>query len=169
MATQKGRVLAAGENIKEKQQKLKEEREAKRAMLDERHYVLLHQVAHSLGLEKQEVEDYMLDGTQIEQITKFLVPNGASRLLFYYQEPDESGKWSNVHFVALFLKDAELPLCFCYCRVPCGASWHEASAHYQTASVCHTRSRNAVARHVFDILATRRDGFNHSQQHQQGE
>lgn len=101
MATQKGRVLAASENIKEKQQKLKEEREAKRSQMDERHFSLLHQVAHSLGLEKVEVEDAVLDGTQIEQMTKFLSAHGTTRLLFYYQEPDtETGK-SNLKFSKL--------------------------------------------------------------------
>ncbi|XP_076449856.1 dynein axonemal heavy chain 5-like isoform X2 [Babylonia areolata] len=82
-------ALAPGENIKEKQQKLKEEREAKRSQLDERHQYILQTVADSLGLEHSEVEDAILEGTQIETMNKFLGVNGVNRLLFYYQEPEE--------------------------------------------------------------------------------
>ncbi|XP_059149715.1 dynein axonemal heavy chain 5-like isoform X1 [Physella acuta] len=81
-------ALAPGENIKEKQLKLKEEREAKRAQLDERHYYVLQTVADSLGLERSEVEDAILEGSQIETMEKFLGVNGCNRLLFYYQEPE---------------------------------------------------------------------------------
>uniref|UniRef100_A0A2C9JCN9 AAA+ ATPase domain-containing protein n=1 Tax=Biomphalaria glabrata TaxID=6526 RepID=A0A2C9JCN9_BIOGL len=81
-------ALAPGENIKEKQQKLKEEREAKRAQLDERHYYVLQTVADSLGLDRSEVEDAILEGNQIETMEKFLGVNGCNRLLFYYQEPE---------------------------------------------------------------------------------
>ena len=47
------------------QQKLKEEREAKRAQLDDRHGYLLVTVADSLGLDKSEVEDAILEGNQV--------------------------------------------------------------------------------------------------------
>lgn len=47
------------------QQKLKEEREAKRAHLDERHFYILQTVADSLGLELTEVEDAILEGNQV--------------------------------------------------------------------------------------------------------
>ena len=47
------------------QQKLKEEREAKRSQLDERHNYILQTVADSLGLEYSEVEDAILEGTQV--------------------------------------------------------------------------------------------------------
>ncbi len=47
------------------QQKLKEEREAKRASLDERHYYILTTVADALGLEKSDIEDAILEGTQV--------------------------------------------------------------------------------------------------------
>lgn len=47
------------------QQKLKEEREAKRQHLDERHIYILQTVADGLGLELSEVEDAILEGTQV--------------------------------------------------------------------------------------------------------
>ena len=50
------------------QQKLKEEREAKRSQLDERHNYILQTVADSLGLEYSEVEDAILEGTQVTSV-----------------------------------------------------------------------------------------------------
>jgi len=47
------------------QQKLKEEREAKRAQLDGRHDYVLSIVASCLGLDKPDVEDAILEGTQV--------------------------------------------------------------------------------------------------------
>lgn len=47
------------------QQKLKEERDAKRAQLDERHNYILQTVADSLGLERSETEDAILEGNQV--------------------------------------------------------------------------------------------------------
>lgn len=44
---------------------MKEEREAKRAQLDDRHGYILKTVADSLGLEYSEVEDAILEGTQV--------------------------------------------------------------------------------------------------------
>ncbi|XP_052062310.1 dynein axonemal heavy chain 5-like isoform X2 [Mytilus californianus] len=82
--------LAPVENLKEKQQKLKEERESKRARLDERHYYILTTVADGLGLEVTEVEDAILEGSQIDMMDQFLNGNkDLGQLLFYYQEPEE--------------------------------------------------------------------------------
>ncbi|XP_064611990.1 dynein axonemal heavy chain 5-like isoform X2 [Liolophura sinensis] len=69
-------------------QKLKEERDAKRASLDERHWYILQTVADCLVMEPAEVEDAILEGRQIEIIDKFLAENGSSQLMFYYQEPE---------------------------------------------------------------------------------
>ncbi|PKU48615.1 dynein heavy chain axonemal [Limosa lapponica baueri] len=67
-------------------QKIKEEREAKRARLDGRHDYLLDTVASCVNLDKAEVEDAILDGNQIECIDKFLAPGGLHHLMFYYQD-----------------------------------------------------------------------------------
>ena len=54
------------------QQKLKEEREAKRNKLDDRHAYLLQTVADSLGMEKSEVEDAILEGNQVTMATALI-------------------------------------------------------------------------------------------------
>ena len=82
-------ALGPGENIKEKQQKLKEEREAKRNQLDERHAYILQAVADSLGVDKSEIEDAILEGNQIEIMKNFLDADGTSHLMFFYQEPEQ--------------------------------------------------------------------------------
>ncbi|KAK7114139.1 dynein axonemal heavy chain 5-like isoform X2 [Littorina saxatilis] len=130
-------ALAPGENIKEKQQKLKEEKEAKRAQLDERHNYILQTVADSLGLEHSEVEDAILEGSQIETMNKFLGVNGVNRLLFYYQEPEErepvehrpgppQPKYSRSTKPKVFLGDGkDTPLngpCLVFTRMPSGAN-----------------------------------------------
>lgn len=51
------------------QQKLKEEREAKRAQLDGRHDYILSIVAACLGLEKADVEDAILEGSQVLRLS----------------------------------------------------------------------------------------------------
>ncbi|XP_067366741.1 dynein axonemal heavy chain 5 isoform X3 [Channa argus] len=74
------------ESLKEIQQKLKEEREAKRAQLDGRHDYILSIVASCLGLEKVDVEDAILEGYQIERMEQFFVAEGLPHLMFYYQD-----------------------------------------------------------------------------------
>ena len=48
------------------QQKLKEEKEAKRATLDSRHQFLFSTVATKLRIPENEVEDFILEGTQVK-------------------------------------------------------------------------------------------------------
>ncbi|XP_049585235.1 dynein axonemal heavy chain 5 [Syngnathus scovelli] len=74
------------ESLKELQQKLKEEREAKRAQLDGRHDYVLSIVASCLGLEKADVEDAILEGDQLDRMEQFFVAEGLLHLMFYYQE-----------------------------------------------------------------------------------
>ncbi len=47
---------------------MKEEREAKRAQLDERHGHILTTVGDALGLEKSDVEDTILEGNQVSEV-----------------------------------------------------------------------------------------------------
>lgn len=58
----KSRGLPQADN---KQQQLKEAREAKRATLDARHQHLFASIATRLGMEDSEVEDFMLEGEQV--------------------------------------------------------------------------------------------------------
>ncbi|KAI2655575.1 Dynein axonemal heavy chain 5 [Labeo rohita] len=89
-------LSAPVDNIKEMQwthllitqQKLKEEREAKRAQLDSRHDYVLSIVSSCVGLEKAEVEDAILEGTQIERIEQFFAANGLPHLILYYQDTE---------------------------------------------------------------------------------
>ncbi|XP_059194328.1 dynein axonemal heavy chain 5 [Centropristis striata] len=76
------------ESLKEMQQKLKEEREAKRAQLDGRHDYILSIVASCLGLEKSDVEDATLEGNQIDRMEQFFVAEGLPHLMFYYQDTE---------------------------------------------------------------------------------
>ncbi|KAL8182705.1 UNVERIFIED_CONTAM: Dynein heavy chain 5, axonemal [Gekko kuhli] len=72
------------------QQKLKEEKEAKRAHLDGRHDYILSIVASCADLEKAEVEDAILEGTRIDRIDKFFAVGGFHHLMFYYQDVEAS-------------------------------------------------------------------------------
>ncbi|XP_075937500.1 dynein axonemal heavy chain 5 isoform X1 [Anarhichas minor] len=76
------------ESFREMQQKLKEEREAKRAQLDGRHDYILSIVASCLGLEKSDVEDATLEGNQIDRMEQFFVAEGLPHLMFYYQDTE---------------------------------------------------------------------------------
>ncbi|XP_051812950.1 dynein axonemal heavy chain 5 [Acanthochromis polyacanthus] len=82
--------LVPAETLKEMQQKLKEEREAKRAQLDGRHDYILSIVASCLGLEKADVEDAILDGHQIDRMEQFFVANGLPHLMFFYQATEQN-------------------------------------------------------------------------------
>ncbi|XP_075442369.1 dynein axonemal heavy chain 5 isoform X3 [Ascaphus truei] len=67
-------------------QKLKEEKEAKRAQLDGRHDYIFEIVASCVDLEKTEVEDAILEGHQIERIDRFFAVGGLRHIMFYYQD-----------------------------------------------------------------------------------
>ena len=45
--------------------KLKEEKEAKRATLDERHYYILQLVSDRIKIDITEAEDYILEGEEV--------------------------------------------------------------------------------------------------------
>lgn len=50
------------------QQRLKEEKEAKRTLLDSRHQFLFGNVATKLQMEESKVEDFVLEGDQVRSI-----------------------------------------------------------------------------------------------------
>ncbi|XP_046324256.1 dynein axonemal heavy chain 5 isoform X2 [Marmota monax] len=70
----------------DKLQRLKEEKEAKRARLDGRHDHLFAIVASCLDLNKSEVEDAILEGNQIERVDQLFAVGGLRHLMFYYQD-----------------------------------------------------------------------------------
>uniref|UniRef100_A0A8D2AUY0 Dynein axonemal heavy chain 5 n=1 Tax=Sciurus vulgaris TaxID=55149 RepID=A0A8D2AUY0_SCIVU len=67
-------------------QRLKEEKEAKRTRLDGRHDYLFAIVASCLDLNKTEVEDAILEGSQIERVDQLFAVGGLRHLMFYYQD-----------------------------------------------------------------------------------
>uniref|UniRef100_A0A8C8DVN9 Dynein, axonemal, heavy chain 5 n=1 Tax=Oryzias sinensis TaxID=183150 RepID=A0A8C8DVN9_9TELE len=69
-------------NLQVIKQEVAEEREAKRATLDGRHDYILNTLALCLGLEKDDVEDAILEGVQIEHMEQFFVADGLSHLIF---------------------------------------------------------------------------------------
>ncbi|KAF6020163.1 DNAH5 [Bugula neritina] len=81
-------TLAPGENLKEKQQKIKEEREARRAQLADTHRSLIETAADALSISRNEAEDSLLEGSQVDMMNDFLAANGSKHLLMYYQELD---------------------------------------------------------------------------------
>nr|XP_032816356.1 dynein heavy chain 5, axonemal isoform X1 [Petromyzon marinus] len=81
-------ILIPTANIQEIQQKLKEERDAKRAQMDGRHEHVLAVVASCLGLERSDVEEAVLDGTQIDRMERFFVSGGTPHLMFFYQDAE---------------------------------------------------------------------------------
>ncbi|XP_071957897.1 dynein axonemal heavy chain 5-like isoform X2 [Antedon mediterranea] len=71
------------------EQKLKEEREAKRALLDERHAFIMDSLASCLRLENSEVEDTILEGNNIEKMNTFFKEDASPHLMFFYQEMEQ--------------------------------------------------------------------------------
>uniref|UniRef100_A0AAV2MBY1 Dynein heavy chain 5, axonemal n=1 Tax=Knipowitschia caucasica TaxID=637954 RepID=A0AAV2MBY1_KNICA len=97
----RGQISAPSEIFNETQQKLKEEREAKRAQLDGRHDYIFSIVASCLSLEKSDVEDAILEGDQIERMEQFFVSQGLPHLMFYYQDTEPSQAAASAETVPL--------------------------------------------------------------------
>ncbi|GCC27018.1 hypothetical protein chiPu_0005439 [Chiloscyllium punctatum] len=81
-------LRCVGKTAERRQHKLREDHEAKRTQLDSRYEYIFETVATCLSLERFDVEDAMLEGTQLEQIDKFFIADGRQSLLFFYQEVD---------------------------------------------------------------------------------
>ena len=76
------------------QAKAKALREQQRTRIDGRHKYILGLVADRLDLELSAVEDFMLDGDQLDLFDELFELDGRRAILFYYQEADTpvSGK-----------------------------------------------------------------------------
>ena len=86
---QKTRVTIAPDILKERQQKLKEQREALREELDGRHRFIADVLSSRFQMEYQEVEDALLSQEYLDKFQDFFQADGASYLLFFYEPPDE--------------------------------------------------------------------------------
>ncbi|XP_055965046.1 dynein axonemal heavy chain 5 [Sorex fumeus] len=77
-------------------QRVKEEKEARRARLDGRHDYLFSVVASCVDLSKKDVEDAILEGNQIERVDQLFAVGGIRHLMFYYQDEEvaETGQLS---------------------------------------------------------------------------
>lgn len=74
---------------------LKEEREAKRAQLDGRHDYILNTLALCLGLEKDDVEDAILEGVQVLKETLSLGGVKNSKVIFFVKKEPILGIYLN--------------------------------------------------------------------------
>ncbi|XP_039248303.2 dynein axonemal heavy chain 5-like isoform X1 [Styela clava] len=99
-ASASGKYRQSTHNVVEAMQKLKEERENKRAQLDGRHEYIINAVGHSLGLETSEIEESLLEGTQIDRMAEFFAVGGKPHLMFFYQEFD-AGMEQSLHLTGL--------------------------------------------------------------------
>ena len=70
------------------QLRLKEHREAQRSKLDQKHRYVLSVVAVHLQLQQAAVEDFLLDGDQVDQLSAFFEADGPKAVMFFYQEAE---------------------------------------------------------------------------------
>lgn len=82
--------MLSNDNVKEAQKAAKESKQAKAARLDTRHRFVLGRVGDLLGLDAQVVEDFILDGDQLDAFDSFFAQDGSKHLLFYYQQSTTS-------------------------------------------------------------------------------
>lgn len=93
------------------QMRAREEREAKRSKMDGRHEFILSTVADNLDMTIEEVEDFMLEGTQVsysllrlslltllncpqlEDFSSFFAQGGRKALMFFYRDSKEGYCW----------------------------------------------------------------------------
>lgn len=70
------------------QLRVKEHHEVQRSKLDQKHRYVMSLVAAHLQLEQAAVEDYLLDGDQVDQLSAFFEASGPKAVMFFYQESD---------------------------------------------------------------------------------
>jgi dynein heavy chain len=76
------------ESVKIKQARMKALRERQRSRLDGRHKYIITLVALRVSLTDAEVEDFLLDGNQLDKFDDFFCAHGQRCILLYYQAAD---------------------------------------------------------------------------------
>ncbi|XP_023388715.1 dynein heavy chain 5, axonemal [Pteropus vampyrus] len=137
----------------EQRQRLKEEKEARRALLDGRHDYLFAIVASCVDLNKTEVEDAILEGSQIDRIDQLFAVGGLRHLMFYYQDVevaetgqlDSSGKVKKPKVFVTEGKDVALTgVCVFFIRTdPSRAVTPENIHRVSSRAVLHANSRES--------------------------
>jgi dynein heavy chain len=77
------RILVTGDTLKDKQIKVKEEREAKLSHMDPRHDYIVKTLAENMQFDISEVEECMLDGDQVYVMDKYFEAEGPGCLMFF--------------------------------------------------------------------------------------
>ncbi|XP_076815353.1 dynein axonemal heavy chain 5-like isoform X1 [Clavelina lepadiformis] len=88
----KKNMVLSGDAMKEMARQAKATREERRSGLDGRHKYIIAKVADAIGVEDSVVEDQIVGDDHFDLIDYFFEPNGARKLMFYYQDaaPRES-------------------------------------------------------------------------------
>ncbi|XP_021362874.1 dynein heavy chain 5, axonemal-like isoform X1 [Mizuhopecten yessoensis] len=81
----KKNVILTGEAMKEMQKQAKQNREERRSQCDARHNYIFKQIADALGLEVNNVEDFVFGDERFDLIEELFKPDGARKLIFFYQ------------------------------------------------------------------------------------
>uniref|UniRef100_UPI00398F3537 dynein axonemal heavy chain 8-like n=1 Tax=Pristiophorus japonicus TaxID=55135 RepID=UPI00398F3537 len=89
-------MVALQETIKEKQARYREDRERRKTKLDQTHRYIIEILASRLQLQKNVVEDFILDSLSLQPYDDFFSKGGRKTIQFFYQEADppiiESGR-----------------------------------------------------------------------------
>ncbi|CAF1610032.1 unnamed protein product, partial [Adineta ricciae] len=78
-------------------QRIRDERDQKRATLDETHRHLFDIIATRLGIDRSEVEDNVVESQNFNLIDEFFEVNGNQYLVFFYQEPEVQHNETDSH------------------------------------------------------------------------
>jgi dynein heavy chain len=83
----KGANVVSTDTVKEQQQRLKEEREAKLSRMDGRHEYLFSTLSYKIDLSSEDIQEYIIPGNQLDLIDDFFKANGRASLMFFYEPP----------------------------------------------------------------------------------
>ncbi|XP_034615402.1 dynein heavy chain 5, axonemal-like [Trachemys scripta elegans] len=82
----KKNVVLSSEAKKELAKQAKVTKEERRAQLDDRHKYLILRLADGIGLNEQEVEDFVISDEKFQLVGEFFAENRLKKLLFFYQD-----------------------------------------------------------------------------------